>query len=1055
MPATASRPAKPPAAPTLPPRYRPVERAGVGGIGQVWRVEDANLGRDLAVKLLRRDRRTPEHAARLAREALLTGRLQHPGVPPVVEQGTCADGGPFFAMKLVGGRTLRDLLKEERKASAGASAPRAPDAKVLTVFRQVCDAVGYAHSEGVIHRDLKPSNVMVGGHGEVQVMDWGMARLVRGEVEGAAEESTFLAMAAASPPPLGGADDATALTAAGDDGTVIPPPPGTAAAGGSTDAEAPTLTPGAGSTVPDDPLATMTRAGVGMGTPAYMAPEQARGEPVDARADVFGLGAVLCTVLTGKAPFAGGDAVWAFKKSAAADLADALARLDACDADDELKALCRRCLAPLPAGRPADGTAVADAVRAYEDGVRDRLRRTELAAAAAEVRVAEEKKRRQLRRLLGLVVIFAALLTVGVAGTGWFAREANVQRNRIAIERDEVAAQRDLVQKEMEAAAVAKQEANRQREMAQAAEVYAVRERDQAVMERRAAEAARSRAAKLEAEARERFSDAFEGLAASRARASGATLELAFEQTRRGRRRRADELLGIIGRRRRVMAPAGRTALQGFGTLLDPEPWEVRFVRRASTAARPGATVLRPPAGARRIHLIKMISAGSYVEDRVVLTSAAGQTGRLVVYDSDGRPTRTPETAPHADAGGAFPLPNLFGEPAAVAGGGLSLVDPKESEDLGESPLLVFNKSAVGIWAAAAGSGRTRTLLRAGEANVTAVAAMPGAGTAAGLEDGSVCLIPFGGSASLRLEPPTRLAGVPVRELTLLESSPPSLQLWLYENAEVLRGESDLGNPGFLARRVDLPFSLLRSPWREAYLREPTIQDLGAEGYAFAFVLVRPGQAPQIETAFGVEHGGTEVPLPLGGWAAGTVVPDDPAGGEAPDTTRQIKIAALHQDGTLVLYAAAVEGEPPGGRVIAVIETAGPGGPVAAAAFTTTRDGTLATLHRDGVLRLRRTRAGAAAELGNGAGDETGDAPRELLAAPEVFCEFDLGADAAGAKELALLPDGTLVVLLTDGTARLFGTQPRRPLVAPRPRSPADPDFSPVPQLLGDAPAAP
>ena len=334
-----------------------MERVGVGGIGQVWRAEDANLGRDLAVKLLRDDRRTPEHAARLAREALLTGRLQHPGVPPVVEQGVTDDGGPFFAMKLVAGRTLRELLKENEQASAGrqphersgrsrgpeaqgADAPRSPDLpRLLSVFRQVCDAVGYAHAAGVIHRDLKPSNVMVGEHGEVQVMDWGMARLVRGEVEGAADGSTFLALSASepapdapgSPPPLGGAadDDATVLTPAAASGG------GTAAPGGSTDAEAPTVTPGAGSTVPDDPLATMTRAGVGLGTPAYMAPEQARGErDLDARADVFGLGAILCTVLTGKAPFAGGDAVDAFKKSAAADLADALARLDARGADD-------------------------------------------------------------------------------------------------------------------------------------------------------------------------------------------------------------------------------------------------------------------------------------------------------------------------------------------------------------------------------------------------------------------------------------------------------------------------------------------------------------------------------------------------------------------------------------------------------------------------------------------------------------------------------------------------------------------------------------------------
>ena len=197
MPA-AARPARTPFRPRLPPRYRVFDRLGVGGIGEVWRVEDANLGRDLAAKVLRPDRRTPEHAARLAREALLTGRLQHPGVPPVVEQGVTADGGPFFAMKLVGGRTLRELLKEPPKPRDGGpsalGATRGDLPRLLTVFRQVCDAVGYAHSQGVIHRDLKPSNVMVGDHGEVQVMDWGMARLIRGEVEGAADETTFLGL---------------------------------------------------------------------------------------------------------------------------------------------------------------------------------------------------------------------------------------------------------------------------------------------------------------------------------------------------------------------------------------------------------------------------------------------------------------------------------------------------------------------------------------------------------------------------------------------------------------------------------------------------------------------------------------------------------------------------------------------------------------------------------------------------------------------------------------------------------------------------------------------
>ena len=429
--------------PILPHRYRPIERAGVGGIGEVWRVEDANLGRDLAVKLLRRDRRTPEHAARLAREALLTGRLQHPGVPPVVERGTCGDGGPFFAMKLVGGQTLRDLLKE---ASGGRQPPERPadeetpaapgvdDAaspqglpRLLTIFRQVCDAVGYAHGRGVIHRDLKPANVMVGDHGEVQVMDWGMARLVRGELENAPDESAFQRSSAATGPAGGaGAGDRT---------------PGAASES--------TVTPGSGPT-PANPLATMTAAGVSLGTPAYMPPEQARGETaaIGARSDVFGLGAILCTILTGKAPFASGDGPSSYQKAAAADLGDAFARLDACGADDELKALCRRCLSAAPPARPADGAAVAEAIRAYEAGVRDRLRRAELDAAAALVRADEERKRRRVWAGLATAAVLC-VLAVGTAAWGWQQRRltdrlrAESARGEIAGLLEQAAALRD------------------------------------------------------------------------------------------------------------------------------------------------------------------------------------------------------------------------------------------------------------------------------------------------------------------------------------------------------------------------------------------------------------------------------------------------------------------------------------------------------------------------------------------------------------------------------------------------------------------------------------
>src|SRR5262245_38723641 len=153
-------------------RWRLVEEIGRGGMGIVLRAVDPFFGRQLAVKVLlaRADER-PDLARRFLDETRLTGRLQHPGIPPVHEQGTLDDGRPYFTMKLIQGRTLDALLKE--RASPLDDLPR-----FVTIFGQVCQTVAYAHSQGVIHRDLKPHNVMVGAFGEVQVMDWGLAKVL-------------------------------------------------------------------------------------------------------------------------------------------------------------------------------------------------------------------------------------------------------------------------------------------------------------------------------------------------------------------------------------------------------------------------------------------------------------------------------------------------------------------------------------------------------------------------------------------------------------------------------------------------------------------------------------------------------------------------------------------------------------------------------------------------------------------------------------------------------------------------------------------------------------
>ena len=166
-----------------------------------------------------------------------------------------------------------------------------------------------------------------------------------------------------------------------------------------------------------------SRAGSVLGTPSYMAPEQARGEldTLDERADVFALGSILCEILTGQPAFAGGSAAELYRKAERADLSDALARLDACDADAELVELARSCLAAAPKHRPRDAGAVVARLSAYLGGVERRLREAELAQARAEARAAGERRRRLLTLALAASVLATAL--IGAAGWAWMDRE--------------------------------------------------------------------------------------------------------------------------------------------------------------------------------------------------------------------------------------------------------------------------------------------------------------------------------------------------------------------------------------------------------------------------------------------------------------------------------------------------------------------------------------------------------------------------------------------------------------------------------------------------------
>ncbi len=366
-------------------RYRLDGEIARGGMGAVLRGRDVDLGRDLAVKvLLEKYAHRPEIARRFIEEAQIGGQLQHPGVVPVYDIGRFGDR-PFFTMKLVKGLTLSAILGKRQDASA--DWPR-----LLGITLQVAQTLAYAHAKGVIHRDLKPANIMVGAFGEVQVMDWGLAKVL---AEGGVADE----------------ERASRMHNVPEDVTTIRTARSTGSAGSS---------------------GTDTEAGSLLGTPAYMPPEQANGDiaHLDRRADVFGLGAILCEVLTGKPPYVGRSAEEVRRKAANGDLADATARLDACGADADLMALTKKCLCPEAIDRPKDAQEVPDALSAYLNGVQERLQAAERERAVAVVREAEQRKKSTVQLALAAAVF--GLLLGGGAFVFWRNEQAQAGRERDA-----------------------------------------------------------------------------------------------------------------------------------------------------------------------------------------------------------------------------------------------------------------------------------------------------------------------------------------------------------------------------------------------------------------------------------------------------------------------------------------------------------------------------------------------------------------------------------------------------------------------------------------------
>lgn len=247
-------------------RYEVRGEIARGGMGVIYRVQDQDLNRQLAMKVLQasepgagsRARPQADQLARFLEEAQVTAQLDHPGIVPVHELGIGEEGRVFFTMQLVKGAELREIFELVRTETGGWSLPRA-----IGVIVKACQAVAYAHAKGVVHRDLKPANVMVGRFGEVYVMDWGLAKIV-------GKKPLVDLRPKVEPLP--------SLT--------------TVKSSQRSDLEG-----------VDSPLVTMD--GTIIGTPAYMALEQASGqiEEVDRQSDVYALGAILYTLLAGQPPY--------------------------------------------------------------------------------------------------------------------------------------------------------------------------------------------------------------------------------------------------------------------------------------------------------------------------------------------------------------------------------------------------------------------------------------------------------------------------------------------------------------------------------------------------------------------------------------------------------------------------------------------------------------------------------------------------------------------------------------------------------------------------------
>jgi tetratricopeptide (TPR) repeat protein len=336
--------------------YRVREQLGRGGMGEVVEVEHLRTHRRLALKTLRHGAggRVEESRARFRREAHAMSLLAHPHIVQVEDFGELADGAPYLVMELAGGQSLKELL----------AAGDIPPARAYGITRQILDALGYAHAQGVVHRDLKPDNIKVipdgDGGDRVKILDFGIAKLV-GEASAAREAET------------------------------------------------------------------LTQVGVAFGTPDYMAPEQALGQKVDGRADLYALGVILFEMLAGRLPFEAEEAISVARMHVAVDPPTLAQAAPGRRFTPEAEALVAKALGKRPAERFADAAEMAAAVIAAEAAdlvpklraatpLPGSLRLADAATPAPTVvRAARVRRPWTRRQRVGAGVAAAVVLVLGLA----------------------------------------------------------------------------------------------------------------------------------------------------------------------------------------------------------------------------------------------------------------------------------------------------------------------------------------------------------------------------------------------------------------------------------------------------------------------------------------------------------------------------------------------------------------------------------------------------------------------------------------------------------------